>query len=69
MVSKVNKELIREKEIIKNQIKEYFNIIDEYKTKINFNEKKLTQINEELIDKEDYIYLNYKDAIKEKIYD
>ena len=24
---------------------------------------------EELIDKEDYIYLNYKDAIKEKLYD
>ena len=27
------------------------------------------KINEELINKEDYIYLNYKDAIKEKIYD
>ena len=69
MVSKVNKELIRKKEIIENQIKEYFNIIDEYKIKINSNEKKLTKINEELINKEDYIYLNYKDAIKEKIYD
>jgi len=69
MVSKVDKELIRKKEIIENQIKKYFDIINEYKTKINSNKKKLAKINEELIDKEDYIYLNYKDAIKEKLYD
>jgi len=69
MVSKVDKELIRNKEIIENQIKKYFDIINEYKTKINSNKKKLAKINEELIDKEDYIYLNYKDAIKEKLYD
>ena len=69
MVSKVDKELIRNKEIIENQIKKYFDIINEYKTKINYNKKKLAKINEELIDKEDYIYLNYKDAIKEKLYD
>ena len=69
MVSKVDKELIRNKEIIENQIKKYFDIINEYKTKINSNKKKLAKINEELINKEDYIYLNYKDAIKEKLYD
>ena len=58
MVSKVDKELIRKKEIIENQIKKYFDIINEYKTKINSNKKKLAKINEELIDKEDYIYEN-----------
>ncbi len=69
MVNNINKKLICNKEIILNQIKKYSNIIDEYKVKINSNEKKLIKINEQLINKDDYIYLNYKDAIKEKIYD
>ena len=69
MVDKVNRKLILDKKKIEEQIKKYSDFIDKYKTKINSNEKKLNKINEKLINQDDYIYLEYKDVIKNGIYD
>jgi len=69
MVDKINKKLIQDKIIIENQIQKYSDIINKYKTKINLNDKKLLEINEKLINQDDYIYLEYKNIIKEGTYD